>query len=62
MRPFLRTVTLAVLPFCIFLAPVAKAAPTITTLSPTSGAVGASVTITGTKNFGATERHQHGEV
>ena len=33
---------------------VAAAAPSITSLSPTSGAVGASVTITGT-NFGSTQ-------
>ena len=35
--------------------------PTLTSLSPTSGPVGTSVTITGT-NFGATQGAQHGHV
>ena len=38
----------------IFAGPAQAAAPTISSLSPTSGAVGASVTITGT-NFGSTQ-------
>ena len=37
------------------------AAPSITSLSPTSGAVGASVTITGA-NFGSTQGTEHGKV
>ena len=37
------------------------ATPTISSLSPTSGAVGASVTITGT-NFGVDARDEHGDV
>ena len=36
-------------------------APRITSLTPTSGAVGTAVTITGT-NFGATQGHEHGDV
>ena len=36
-------------------------APTLTSLSPTSGPVGTAVTITGT-NFGATRGTQHGDV
>ncbi|MBZ5689021.1 MAG: IPT/TIG domain-containing protein [Acidobacteriia bacterium] len=39
---------------CLILSAVSFAAPSITSLSPTSGAVGASVTITGT-NFGTTQ-------
>src|SRR5260221_8915456 len=39
---------------CIVLCGASFAAPNITSLSPTSGAVGASVTITGT-NFGTTQ-------
>src|SRR6267143_219820 len=39
---------------CMVLCGASFAAPSITSLSPTSGAVGASVTITGT-NFGTTQ-------
>ena len=45
---------LALVLFLLSLSTIAVAAPTITSLSPTSGAVGASVTITGT-NFGSTQ-------
>ena len=45
---------LALIVLCVALAGVSYAAPSITSLSPTSGAVGASVTITGT-NFGTTQ-------
>src|ERR1700735_3704843 len=39
---------------CVFSSVASFAAPSITSLSPTSGAVGSSVTITGT-NFGSTQ-------
>ena len=55
MRPILsRFVTMAAFLLVIPLAGKAFAAPSITSLSPTSAAVGASVTITGT-NFGSTK-------
>jgi hypothetical protein len=43
---------LGVVLMCLVLSAASLAAPSITSLSPTSGAVGASVTITGT-NFGS---------
>src|SRR5947199_330277 len=50
-KPFL---ILAILFLSIFAGVAQAAAPTISSLSPSSGAVGASVTITGT-NFGSTQ-------
>ena len=50
MRPKLQLLAFVVV--CVFSSRVAFAAPSITSLSPTSGAVGASITITGT-NFGS---------
>ncbi len=55
MRPSAaKVVTFCALLFFFSLSTVAVAAPSITTLSPTSGAVGASITITGT-GFGSTQ-------
>src|SRR5882762_8279058 len=48
------TLILVILLLSVFALGAQGASPTITTLSPTSGAVGASVTITGT-NFGSTK-------
>src|SRR2546426_940490 len=57
MRHLVRTViSSSVLPFLVLLVPLNlnAASPKITSLSPTSGAVGTSVTVTGT-NFGASQ-------
>src|SRR5581483_11531176 len=54
-RALMRTsISAVVISALIFSASLALAAPSITSLSPTSGAVGASVTITGS-NFGSTQ-------
>jgi hypothetical protein len=55
MRPSIaKAVTFCVVFFFVSLSTLAVAAPSITTLSPTSGASGASITITGT-GFGSTQ-------